>query len=112
MAIEEDFIAEGAQIIWVLEQELSAEPGTTETCMEALDELGGATLGWCVGDGSTLPEPGASDTSPFSAGRGFDMIVRRSTMVVEYTTNHGNPQHNENTTGAEVLEVLRELQAR
>ena len=110
-AIEDQFIAEGAQIIWVLEQGAEGTPGTAEQCTEALDVLGDPTSGWCVGDGSTLPEASAFDTSPFSEGRGFDMIVRRSTMTVEYSSNHGNPVTNDNPTAEEVLDALRALNA-
>lgn len=69
----------------------------------------GSSLGWCVGDSRTQPTPGTFDTSPFSIGRGFDIIVPRDTMTIEYTTNHGTPSGNENPTGADVLQALREI---
>lgn len=90
------------------------DEGTAEKCMEAMDELGDPGVGWCVGDGQTRPTERAFDDSDFSIGRGFDMIVPRSSMVIEYTTSHGTPGGNENITGedvlAEVQRVLGELE--
>jgi len=69
----------------------------------------GSSKGWCVGDGETEPEAGAWDESPFSVGRGFDIVVPRSTMTVEFTTNHGTPSGNENIDGDAVLEAVRDV---
>lgn len=100
---------EGVEIIWVLESlSTPRNGGTAEECLEAMDELGNPGVGWCVGDGDTRPTARAFDDSPFSIGRGFDMIVPRSSMVIEYTTSHGTPSGNENITGKDVLaEVQR-----
>ena len=106
--MEDDIRAEGAEIIWVLEQNRALLPGTPEDCKEfMLDE--GATTGWCVGDAQTRPESGSWDDSPFSEGRGFDILVPRSTMEIVYSTSHGTPAGNENPSGEDVLAVLRDL---
>jgi hypothetical protein len=107
---EDDIIAAGAQIIWVLEQDVQARAGTASSCRSELDSLG-SDAGWCVGDSETDPDPGAFDESPFSIARGFDMIVPRTTMVIEYTTNHGTTSGNENLDGAAVLAKVREIVA-
>lgn len=108
--LEEDFLAEGAQIVWVLEQDWTLQPGTAETCITVMQDLG-SDKGWCVGDGQTEPVAGVWDDSPFSVDRGFDILVPRSTMTVEYVTNHGTPTGNENLTGADVLQALRDLKS-
>lgn len=122
MQIEDDFVAAGAEIVWVLEQDTDFQPGTAASCMDTLEFLD-ARRGWCVGDGETQPEPGTFDSSPFSvnpgesdapehpSGRGFDMIVPISTMTIAYTTNHGNPHLNENITAEELLAVVQEIVA-
>lgn len=108
--VENEIIAAGAEIIWVLEEDIPGDPGTAQACMEFLDFYG-ATQGWCVGDAHTLnalgmPVPGTFDDSPFSVGRGFDIVVPRSTMTIEYTTNHGTVGGNENPSGHEVLAAV------
>lgn len=108
--VENEIVAAGAEIIWVLEQDASLTPGTAELCMETMEVLG-ATLGWCVGDDETKPEAGTFDESPFSKGRGFDIIVPRSSMVIAYTTNHGTPSGNDNLTGEDVLAAVEEVVA-
>lgn len=90
----------------MLEQNQIGQPGTAEDCRSFMDGRG-SDDGWCVGDSQTAPEPGSWDDSPFSVGRGFDIVVPRSTMVVEYTTNHGTPDGNENLDGEDVLEAVR-----
>ena len=102
MQVEQDILALGAQIIWVLEANSFLQPGTAEECRNFMDAQGSET-GWCVGDGQTIPTPGTFDNSPFSQGRGFDIIVPRSTMEIVYSTNHGTPGGNENITGEELL---------
>jgi len=82
--------------------------GTAESCRSTIDFLGSDT-GWCVGDSETEPEPGTFDDSPFSIGRGFDMIVTRSDMRIGYTTSHGTPGGNENLDGDEILAAVESL---
>ena len=88
-----------------MEANFIGQPGTAEDCRDFMDDLGSAR-GWCVGDGETQPDSGVWDNSPFSVGRGFDIIVPRHSMEIVYTTNHGTPGGNENLTGAEVLEAV------
>ena len=76
--------------------------------MATMDELGSPSVGWCVGDDETNPVAGTFDDSPFSIGRGFDMIVPKRTMEIVYTTSHGTPSGNENLSGEDVLEAVRE----
>ncbi len=71
--------------------------------MDTMDVLGDPQVGWCVGDDQTQPVAGTFDDSPFSEFRGFDIIVPRSTMVVEFSTSHGTPSGNDNITGEELL---------
>ena len=106
--IQTDFTDAGAQLIWVLEQDFDGEPGTASECIEALHRID-VTEGWCVGDAQTIPEAGLFDDSPFSVGRGFDIIVSRKTMVVEFTTNHGTPSGNDNPSGEDVLEAVKDV---
>ena len=94
----------------MLEQNQIGQPGTAEDCRSFMDARG-SSAGWCVGDSETSPEPGAWDDSPFSVGRGFDIVVPRSTMTVEFTTNHGTPNGNENLDGDDVLQAVRDVVA-
>ncbi|MEZ4318871.1 MAG: hypothetical protein R3F61_15255 [Myxococcota bacterium] len=108
VGVEDDLIAAGAEIIWVLEADASGVPGTAASCMAFFDQFPvvyGITSdqGWCVGDAETMPTPGTFDASPFSVARGFDMVVPRSNMTIVYSTSHGTPSGNDNPTGADVL---------
>ncbi|MCB9686668.1 MAG: hypothetical protein H6738_23665 [Alphaproteobacteria bacterium] len=105
--VEDEIVAEGAEIIWVLEQDQSLNDGTVDLCLSVMDALGSLDQGWCVGDGETQPVPGTFDDSPFSVYRGFDMIVPRSTMEIVWTSSHGSPSGNENLEGADVVEAVR-----
>lgn len=102
-SIEDDIRALGAEIIWVLEASASGVAGTADSCYSFMNTAG-ATQGWCVGDGQTVPLPGSWDDSAFSVGRGFDIVVPRDTMEIVYTTNHGTPSGNDNPTAAEFLQ--------
>lgn len=108
--IDEDFNAAGAEIIWVLEQGPRLEDGTAANCVDTLTDLG-ATTGWCVGDDETLPEPDVWDDSPLANNRGFDLVVPRSTMRIEWVSTHGTGPNDENVEGQDVLaEVEKVLQ--
>lgn len=106
-ALEDDFVAARAAIVWVLESDSFTRPGTLEECTEELQ--GRATTGFCVGDVDTQPDARAFQDSPFAVARGFTAIVRRSDMRIEFVTTHGTPSGNENLTGGEVLDALRTL---
>ncbi len=110
MDLEEDFIAAGAQIIWVLEDDRFFTSGTASSCQSFMDSLG-SNAGICVGDGQTEPTADAFDDSPFSANRGFDMIVRRADMQVVYTTSHGTGGQNDNPSGQDVLDAVNAVLA-
>lgn len=99
---EEDIIAAGGQLIWVLEQTALGQPGTATACRDTADFVG-SDDGWCVGDGQTQPTPGVWDNSPLANNRGFDVIVERSTMEIVYVTTHGTGSDDENTDGADLL---------
>ena len=43
------------------------------------------------------------DNSPFAEGRGFDIIVPRSAMTIEWVSTHGTPSGNDNLSGDDVL---------
>lgn len=105
---DEDFQAAGAQLIWVLEADASQTPGTVDSCTSVMDELGNPSVGWCVGDGQTMPTPGSFDDSPFSEKRGFEMIVARQTMEVLWSSSHGSTAGNDNLDGADVLEAVED----
>ena len=94
--------------MWVLEADALGTPGTAVKCTEVMAQLG-STTGWCVGDAETLPVPGVFDASPFAIGRGFDIIVERSTMEIAYSTSHGTPGGNENITGDDLLQAVRDV---
>ena len=106
--VEQDFDQAAVEIIWVLEQTATLQPGTAENCRDTMDGYG-SEAGWCVGDSQTEPEPGAFDDSAFSRGRGFDMLVLRDSMEIVYSTSHGTTAGNENPTGDEVLAEVREI---
>ncbi len=108
--VEQQIADEGAQIIWVLEQDTMRNPGTAEGCREFMD-FHGSSVGWCVGDAQTMPTAGSFDESPFSVGRGFDIIVPRGSMEIVYTTNHGTPSGNENPSGEDVLNAVKDVAA-
>ncbi|MBX2796168.1 MAG: hypothetical protein KTR31_00825 [Myxococcales bacterium] len=101
--MSDDIVAEGAEIIWVLEQNRQGQAGNANRCMDSMDKFGDPSVGWCVGDGQTEPVAGTFDNSPFSVERGFDIIVRRDTMEIMYSTSHGTEPGNENPSGAEIL---------
>ena len=102
-ALDDDFNAAGAEIIWVLEQGPAFEDGTADNCFDTLQTLG-ADQGWCVGDDETdAPYADVWDDSPFAVGRGFEVIVRRSTMTIEFASSHGSVGGNDNLTAAELL---------
>ena len=103
---EERFNAAGAEIVWVLTQTASFEPGTATTCRAFLNSRM-SDKGWCVGDSQTEGQSTPSDTtwadSPFAIGRGYDLIVSRRDMVVRDVATHGTPVGNDNLTGDELL---------
>lgn len=101
--VEDDLVAAGAQIVWVLEDDPTFQDGTADSCQTVMDALGAQDQGFCVGDGQTLPVANTFDDSPFSVARGFDMIVPRRTMKIAWSSSHGTPTGNENMTGADVL---------
>ena len=107
--MEDEIIAAGAQIVWVLEQGPFLQPGTAELCDEVMDELGSGDVGLCVGDAETEPVAGTFDDSPFSVSRGFDIIVPRTTMEILWTSSHGTPSGNDNLEGTDVLEAVRQV---
>lgn len=109
--VDDEILEEGAQIIWVLEADTRARPGTAASCLEFVRGIGG-DKGICVGDSQTSPEPGTFDESPFAKGRGFDLIVPLESMVIEYVTTHGTPSGNENLPGQAVLEQVRRFTGR
>ena len=94
----------------MLEQDRLFQDGTAELCREVMDQTA-AEAGWCVGDDETLPVAGAWDDSVFSIGRGFDIVVTRQDMVIQYTTPHGTPPGNENVSGEAVLQAVRDVLA-
>lgn len=110
VSVEDDIIAAGAQLIWVMEQTAASAPGTADNCYSFMDQLG-STQGLCVGDSQTQPTPGTFDTSPFSIARGFDILVPRASMKVVFTTNHGTTSGNDNLTGPELLVEIQALAA-
>ena len=106
--VEEQILETGTQIVWVLEQGPSLEPGTAALCDEVMDELG-SSAGLCVGDAETEPVAGTFDDSPFSVSRGFDIIVPRATMEILWTSSHGTPSGNDNLEGEDVLDAVRQV---
>ena len=104
--MEDNILAEGAQIIWVLEADTSLSPGTAIACRNYVDGKG-SEKGICVGDGETAPFAGIFDDSPFSVGRGFDMIVRRSDMEIVFASSHGSPGGNDNYSGADLWTFIQ-----
>ncbi|EDM76569.1 hypothetical protein PPSIR1_24214 [Plesiocystis pacifica SIR-1] len=100
--MEQQIVDAGAEIIWVLEANALFQPGTAQACRDFMDAQG-SQLGWCVGDGETMPTAGTFDNSPFSQMRGFDIIVPRESMVIEFSTSHGTPGGNDNISGSDLL---------
>ncbi|MEQ1567587.1 MAG: hypothetical protein ABMA64_18235 [Myxococcota bacterium] len=109
--VEQQIVDAGAQIIWVLEQDPSVQPGTAELCDEVMDELGSDGIGLCVGDAETEPVAGTFDDSPFSEFRGFDMVLPRATMEILWTSSHGTPTGNDNLDGEVVLDIVEQVVA-
>lgn len=108
-----DIESAGAGIIWVLEQAPDSAPGTAERCVDFMtDSAVGAPTGWCVGDSQTLPDAGEFDNSPFSNGRGFDIIVPTNTMIIEEATDHGTPAGNDNLEGVDILRLVQDVISR
>ncbi len=109
--VDDEIEAAGARIVWVLQQDSRGRAGTAESCYETMRGFG-ADRGICVGDGETAPTAGVFDDSPFAIGRGFDLIVPRDTMVIDYVTTHGTPSGNENLDGEEILAKVRDYTGR
>lgn len=108
VAVEDQIVAAGAELVWVMERTAANAPGTAENCMSFMTQIG-ATKGWCVGDSQTSPTAFAFDDSPFSVGRGFDMIVPTQSMVVRYSSSHGSSAGNDNPSGQDVLAELQTI---
>ncbi|MEM7676028.1 MAG: hypothetical protein AAF449_08495 [Myxococcota bacterium] len=104
--VEEDILAEGAQIIWVLQADSRFQPGTAQGCRQFMLSRN-SDQGICVGDGQTEPMAGVFDNSPFARSRGFDVLMRRSEMRVLWVSTHGTTSGNDNLSGQEVLEIIR-----
>lgn len=97
----------------MLERSATSAPGTADRCVDFMtNDAIGATTGWCVGDSQTQPEAGEFDDSPFSTGRGFDIIVPTDTMVIEEATDHGTPAGNENLDGPDILRLVEDVISR
>lgn len=100
----------GIQIIWMLQEDRSFSPGDATTCRGIMDSRG-ATSGLCVGDGQTMgqtvPSMSTFNDSPFAIGRGYDMLISRSDMIIRDVSTHGTPAGNDNLTGPELVERLR-----
>ena len=109
--VEEDIIAAGAQIIWVLENTANGSTANAQACRNSFDSYG-SDKGYCVGDDQTMPAAGTFDRSPFAEGRGVDLIITRSDMVIQFEAAHGTPRGNENLTGAEILAEVRRITGR
>lgn len=107
MQVEDDIIGEGVQIIWVLEYTSLFVPGTASACRSYVDSEG-SEVGLCAGDNETQPTAMVFDDSPFSVGRGIDMLVRRADMEVVFAAAHGTPSGNENYTGTELLNIIQD----
>lgn len=105
--IEDDIIAAGAEILWVLEAGPEREAGTAVLCDWVMDELGSEGQGWCVGDAETEPRPGAFDRAPFSVDRGFEMIVDAGTMEIVFASSHGSGSGDDNLEPGVLLEEVR-----
>ncbi|MEQ8278600.1 MAG: hypothetical protein RMA76_34810 [Deltaproteobacteria bacterium] len=110
-AVEEDILAAGAQIIWVLEHTTTNQDGTAVQCRQAFNGYG-SDKGLCVGDGESTPRTRVFDTSPFSEARGIDLIVRRSDMHVVFEAPHGTPSRDTQLTGEELLQEVRNVTGR
>ena len=90
-----------------MEDAPDGQSGTAEVCRDWMDDRGSES-GLCVGDGETEPQADVWDESPFSVGRGFDIIVPLHSMEIVFTTNHGTPGGNENLEAEEVLEAVED----
>ena len=105
--VEDEIVAAGAEIIWIIEEGPGPglDPGTAARCHDLMTNQYGATQGWCVGDDESTP-PGIFDSSPIAIGRGFDLVIPRSTMVIEQAFTHGTPGGNDNPTAAEIQQMV------
>ena len=106
--VEQTILDEGTALIWVLAEDQSSIPGTAEGCRQFVAGQGSAA-GICVGDGETQPAAGVFHNSGFADGRGFDMVVERASMKIIWTASHGTPSGNDNLSGDNILDQLREL---
>lgn len=109
--LEEQIIALGIQLVWVLQETTSFAAGNATQCRDYVRQRG-SDKGLCVGDGQTMPTARVFDSSPFTVRRGFDMLVRKSDMTILYATSHGTPGGNDNKTGAELLAEIRRITGR
>jgi hypothetical protein len=113
-AVEQDILAAGAYIIWVQQLQVNNQPGTAENCvLKRMEDLSGVPrYGMCVGDGETEPVAGTWNRSPFRVNRGTDVIVRKSDMRIMHGGPHGTPTRNDDLTGEELLELVRQVTGR
>lgn len=107
-SLESEIVDAGAEIVWVLEQDNLFGDGTAESCMAVMDGLGSDDKGWCVGDDELMPTDSLFDESELAEGRGFDVVVERSSMRIVWVSTHGTPSGNDNEDGADVLAAVQE----
>ena len=88
-----------------MEDAPNGQSGTAEVCRAWMDDRGSES-GLCVGDGETESQADVWDESPFSVGRGFDIIVDRLSMEIVYVTTSGTGNLDKNPDGAELLAAV------
>ena len=102
--LEDQFIAADAQIIWMLQENQSAQLATSQDTENFFSsDPNTSDVGIRVGDAETLPVAGVFEASPFiESDRGFGMVVRKSDMRIIFAEFHGNER---NLTAQDLLDV-------
>ena len=107
--LEGQFIANDAQIIWMLQESGVLTPATSQDSQNFFSaDPQTSGVGIRVGDADTQPVAGAFEDSPFipdgfgESDRGFAMVVRKSDMRIVWAEFNGNER---NISGQDVLDI-------
>lgn len=106
--LEAEYIAAGAQVIWMLQETTGFQPATSAQTHEFYESSIASDVGLRVGDAETQPIAGAFENSPFiDTDRGFVMIVRKRDMKIVYENTHGNER---TLNGQTLLDAVRAVE--
>jgi len=105
--IEDQYIAEGAQVIWMLQTPANFQTADGVAAQDYAEDTVNSDVGIRVGDDDTLPNAGAfRDSSFITSNRGFVMIVRKRDMQIVFEETTGNARE---ISAEELLDEVRNV---